>query len=317
MSRAGEAPACQPITGDFHGLPTVGLAGEGIWFEALATAGPRIVRLGVMGGPNLLAETPDVAWPTAHGPYRLHGGHRLWLAPESSGLQGAPDGSGLRVESLPDGLRLLGAPDPETHLVRSIEVRPDPRLPILHVGHQVHNVGTQTFAAAMWAITQLPPGGWVVLPQPVVAAGHGTRPNRLLALWPYTSAEDPRLVLRDGLVAVRGVSGSDLKVGTVVDEGWVAWARDGLALVRRWTPVAGAPYPDLGCNAEAFVTQQYTELEVLGPLVALAPGGRAMLNETWERRPADDLDPARLRQALAPPIPVPSASPVAALQHEA
>ena len=63
MSRAGEAPACQPITGDFHGLPTVGLAGEAIWFEALATAGPRIVRVGLTGRANLLAETPEKISP--------------------------------------------------------------------------------------------------------------------------------------------------------------------------------------------------------------------------------------------------------------
>jgi len=316
VSRAGEAPACQPITGDFHGLPTVGLAGEAIWFEALATAGPRIVRLGLTGRANLLAETPDVAWPTAHGPYRLHGGHRLWLAPESAGLQAAPDDDGLSIGSAPDGLRLDGAPDPESGLVRSIGVRLDLALPVLHVRHEVHNTGTRRVEAALWAITQLPPGGWVVLPQPVVAAGHGTRPNRLVALWPYTSVEDPRLVLRDGFLAVHGEAGPDLKVGAVVDSGWVAWARDGAALVRRWTPEKRL-HPDLGCNAEVYVTGRYTELEVLGPMVALAPGARAILSETWELRPTVGDDPAGLRKALDLPIPVPSMPPDAAHQREA
>jgi hypothetical protein len=317
VSRAGEAPACQPIAGDFHGLPTVGLAGDAIWFEGLATAGPRIVRLGITGGPSLLAETPDVAWPTDHGSYRLHGGHRLWLAPESAGLQAASDDGGLTVDPRPDRISLVGAPDPGTGMVRSIEARPEPGLPLLHIRHEVRNTGARTVEAALWAITQLPPGGWVVLPQPRVAAGHGTRPNRLLALWPYTSAEDPRLVLRDGLVAVRGASGPDLKVGAIVPAGWVAWAHDGLALVRRWTPEAGAPHPDLGCDVEVFVTARYTELEVLGPMVALAPGGRAILTETWELRPVDDDDPARLREALEQPIPVPPALPVTAHQREA
>ena len=32
---------------------------------------------------NLLAETPDIFWPTPDGDYYLRGGHRLWHAPEA------------------------------------------------------------------------------------------------------------------------------------------------------------------------------------------------------------------------------------------
>ena len=313
MTRAGEAPACQLITGDFHGSPTVGLAGAAVWFEALADAGPRVVRLAMTGEPNLLAETPDVAWPTGDGPYRLFGGHRLWLAPESAGLQATPDAGGLTVEQLEDRLRLVGPIDPRTGCRRTIEVRPDPVLPVLHVRHEVRNAGPQTVEAALWAITQLPPGGWAILPQPSAAAGHGTRPNRLLALWPYSSAEDERLVLRDGFVAVHGTGGPvDLKVGCAVDTGWVAWAHHGVALVRRWSAEPGVRYPDLGCNAEIFATGRYTELEVLGPLVALREGERAILTETWEIRRVGANDLSSLCDILATPIetrPAPASAP--------
>ena len=308
MTRAGAAPAGGPITGDFHGLPTVGLAGEAVWFEALATAGPRIVRLALTGTPNLLAETPDVAWPTGHGPYRLFGGHRLWLAPESAELDSTPDGDGLTVEPLADGLRLVGPADPRTGCVRSIEVRPDPSQAVLRLRHEVRNTGIRTVEVAPWAITQLPPGGLAILPQAPAGRGHGTRPNRLLAFWPYTSADDPRLLLRDGFLAVRGEAGPDLKVGCSVEAGWVAWARDGIAIVRRWTPEPGAAYPDLGCNAELFATARYTELEVLGALVALGEGDRAILSETWEIRRVETDEPARLREVLAEPIPTRSLS---------
>jgi hypothetical protein len=301
VTRAGEAPACQPVSGDFHGLPTVGLASASVWFEALAEAGPRIVRLGLTGGPNLLAETPDVAWSTARGPYRLHGGHRLWLAPESAGLQAGPDDA-VEVARGADWLRLTGAPDPDFGIVRSIEIRLDDRWPVLHLRHEVRNAGTQSVHAALWAITQLPPGGFVLLPQPAPEDGHDTRPNRLLAMWPYASAEDERLTVRDGHLGVRGAPGADLKVGASVADGWAAWTRDGVALVRRWTPAPNLPRPDFGCDAEVFVTQGYTELEVLGPLVELAPGDSASLAETWELRPADAADPAALRTALDTPL---------------
>ncbi len=249
MTPAGATPATQTIAGDFHGLPTVGLAGDAVWLEALATAGPRIVRLGLAGGESLLAETPDVAWPTATGPYQLHGGHRLWLAPESAGLQASPDGDGVTVHRRASSLRLTGSPDRGTGCVRSIAVRVDRRLPVLRLRHAVRNDWRAPIAAALWAITQLPAGGWAVLPQPPAAAGHGTRPNRHVALWPYTDAGDPRLVLRDGLIAVCGGAGRDLKVGCEVEDGWVAWSRGGVALVRRWAPGPrrGVPGPRLQC----------------------------------------------------------------------
>lgn len=69
---------------DFYGLPTGGLGNDRLRLEYLAEAGPRLVRLFLNGSAtreNLLAELPDVVWPTPFGPYRAHGGHRLWTRP--------------------------------------------------------------------------------------------------------------------------------------------------------------------------------------------------------------------------------------------
>ncbi len=302
MTPAADPLVFRPLSGTFHGLPTVGLEGSAAWFEALADSGPRIVRLGLAGGPNLLAETPDVMWPTAAGPYRLWGGHRLWLAPEHAGRNAAPDSGGLVVTSLPDGLLLTGAVDPETACVRTIEVRLDSHRAVLRVRHEVANLGPQTIELAPWAITQLPPGGTALLPQPNTTPGHGTRPDRIVALWPYASWDDPRLVLRDGLMAVHGTPGPDFKAGCAVDAGWAAWVCDGVAFIRSWIPVPGADYPDLGCSAEVFATERYTELEVLGPLAVLEPGDTTTLAETWELREVGSRDLGHLREALAQPI---------------
>lgn len=313
MSPSADALAFTLRSDTFHGLPTIGLGSPTLWVEALATVGPRIVRLGLAGGPNVLAETPDIAWPTADGPYRLWGGHRLWLAPESAGRNASPDTGGLDVEALADGIRLTGAADPGTGCVRRIEVRLHRDRASLRVRHEVANRGASAVDLAPWAITQLPPGGTVVLPQPHAVPGHATRPDRLVALWPYASWDDARLGLRDGLLAVHGAPGPEFKAGCADAEGWAAWVGDGVALVRRWAPIPDAPYPDLGCSVEVYVAERYTELEVLGPLAVLQPGESAVLDETWELREVDrwaggadrptDADRLRcLRDSLARPI---------------
>ena len=295
--------ATEAEPGDFHGRPTRRIGNGAITVEVLAGAGPRIVRLRRSGSiANLLAETPDLGWETALGRYELLGGHRLWFAPEVPDRVAVPDSDGLTLETLDDGLRLTGTVEPVTGCVRSIEVRLDPCLPAMTLLHRVENRGERPLELAPWAITQLPLGGVALLPQRQAAEGHRPSPNRNVVLWPYTSWDDPRLRLRDGLITVDAVPGTELKVGSLVDSGWVAYVRDGVALVRRFEPTPGERHADLGCNVEAFCGSRYLELEVLGPLRTLPPGTSVALLERWEVRDAPGDDPMRQRAALERPI---------------
>ena len=298
-----EEGVIQSISGDFHGRPSLRIANGAIVVEVLSTAGPRIVGLRRDGASaNLLAETPDLGWETALGRYELLGGHRLWLAPETSQQAAIPDSDGLVVDALTDGLRLSGAVESQTGCVRSIEVRLDPVRPSLSVLHRVDNRGPHPLELAPWSITQLPLGGSALLPLRRAITEHLTRPNRNLVLWPYSSPEDPRLRIRDGLVSIDAIAGADLKVGCFDDTGWVAYVRDGTALVRRFDPAPGEPHPDLGCNVETFCGSRFIELEVLGPMRVLPPGASTTLLERWEIRDAPPGDAMDLRDALARPI---------------
>jgi hypothetical protein len=44
-------------------------------------------------------------------------------------------------------------------------------------------------------------------------------------------------------------------------------------------------YSDGGCNTESYCCERFVELECLGPLVKLAPGGSVKFTETWELYP--------------------------------
>lgn len=297
---------------DFHGYATRRLASDHLWVEVLATAGPRIVRVGLAGSmANLLAETPGDGWDTPHGRYELFGGHRLWFAPEDPDRVAIPDGHGLRIEPEADGIRLTGLAEEPTGLVRSMTLRLDPSRASLEVCHGLRNVGDRPIELAPWSITQLPLGGAVLLPQRAATVGHGVHPNRMLVFWPYTSWEDPRFRPRDGLLTLDALAGPDLKLGYFNDAGWVGYVRDGTALVRRFEPLPGRPHPDLGCNVEVYIGGRYLELELLGPLRVLSPGLTVTLMEHWEvcradlpadgtdaRAIADRIDPNRIEPDL-------------------
>jgi hypothetical protein len=286
--------------GDYHGRPTRILDSRYLWIEVLADAGPRIVRLGRADSTeNLVAETPDAGWETPFGRYHLFGGHRLWYAPEDPEMGAVPD-DGLVIEESDDGLRLTGRVEPGTGLVRSMTIELDAGRPALRLRHELCNSSTTPIELAPWSITQLPLGGAVILPQAAAREGHEVRPNRSLVLWPYTSWADERLDLGDGALIVDAVAGGDLKIGYFNDAGWLAYARAGSALVRRFEPAPGKPHPDLGCNVETYSGPRYVELEILGPLISLGEHESTELTERWEvvDTPGDH-DPRRLANVLS------------------
>jgi len=301
MSPDGPAvSAVETIGADFHGRGTRRIANDELWVEVLATAGPRIVRAGLTGSSqNLLAETPEAGWETPNGRYELFGGHRLWFAPEDPDRVAVPDGAGLTVGVEPDGLRLTGTAERPTGLVRSMVLRLANGSPGLEICHELRNVSDAPIELAPWAITQLPLGGVVMLPQPAATWGHHVRPNRTLVLWPYSSWEDPRFRPRDGLLTLDALPGPSLKLGYLNAAGWVGYVLDGIVLVRRFVPVPGRPHPDLGCNVEVYIGGSYLELELLGPLATLRPGATVALVETWEIAAIDPIDGDSDLHALA------------------
>lgn len=299
MSAHPPAATLDRRDGEYHGRPTRRIEGERLWVEVLATAGPRIVRLGRAGcEDNLLAETPDVGWDTPSGRYELFGGHRLWFAPEAASVA-VPDSSGLVFELVPAGIRLTGTAEPVTGLVRSIGVRFDPSAAAIELRHELRNAGDSSIELSPWAITQLPLGGVVMLPEPAAIEGHRVSPNRSVVLWPYTSWADERIELHDGLIVIRADAGRRLKLGYFNEAGWVGYLRAGTLLVRRFEPAPGVRHPDLGCNVETYCRDRFLELELLGPLVELAPGATVVATERWE---VTHLEPdADGREAVPPP----------------
>jgi hypothetical protein len=291
MSRLHLEPA------EVAGESCVRVAGAPLEPVILCAAGPRIVGL-EREGSNLFAVCPDAVLESPGiEPLRLHGGHRLWVAPEVPEVTYRSDVG--QVEVSVDGLTvsIRGATDDVTGLQREIRMRLSATREMIEVDHVIANRGRATRRLAPWALTMLPVGGEAVLPQATVAPGAGTlRPHRSLVLWPYTRLDDDRLDLGDDTIIVRatpptsggrlgGAAGAGmanpLKLGWPNARGWIAYRNRGTVFVKSAKDRPGASYPDYGASAQCYVNESWLELETLGPFVNLRPGTATRHREHW------------------------------------
>jgi hypothetical protein len=276
---------------DFQALPALSLSNGRIRVDVLSGAGPRLVRAvlpGVAG--NLLAEVPDMRRSTPWGAYSFRGGHRLWHAPESFPRTYVPDDAGASVHEIEGGVRIVAAPEGPTGIRKALDVRLEEGAPRLTLTHTLRNEGLFPVEVAPWALTMLPLGGVALLPGAAPSSSELT-PNRELILWPYTAWDEPRVERRTSGLSVRGQAGAPLKIGTFVHAGWVAYARAGTLLVKRFRAIAPLTHADRGCNVEVYCADAFLELETLGPLARLGPGEETSHVETWDFRAGFDGPP--------------------------
>jgi hypothetical protein len=133
---------------------------------------------------------------------------------------------------------------------------------------------------APWAITQLRPGGVAWLP--LGDGGTGPQADRALVLWPYTRLDDLRIVFEADAVRIRAVPGvGAIKVGAAPGTGRVTYDRAGERFEKRVEVDPAATYADRGAAVQVYLSDAFCELETLGPLRVVAPGGAAEHRERW------------------------------------
>ncbi len=277
---------------DFHALPTRSLESDHLRIDYLAEAGPRLVRLILAGSTdNLLAEVPDMHWPTPWGEFHVRGGHRVAIAPEALGLSYVPDNDSLLIEDVPGGVRLIQPADAAAGVSKSIEIQLHPDRPGLTLRHGVRNVRLQPVEIAAWAITQLKLGGIAVAPLRTTSMGDRHCPDRQLVLWPYSSWQDERLFADDDYIWIDAQSAEEeIKIGLLA-RGWLGYLRSGVFFLKRFDPQLDRLHPDLNTNAQLYCNGRFIELESLAPLTLLEPGQSSVQLETWEIYRAADVPP--------------------------
>jgi hypothetical protein len=273
---------------DYYSLPTARLENDYLTLDYLTDRGPRIVRLIPRGlGQNLMAETPEAQLRSPYGPCRLWGGHRLWHAPETAGRTYIPDDGGLTIAPLPGvaashGISLTYQ-EAHSGIHKELQLRLAPDAARVEVIHRLTNTGLWPIELAPWAITQLKVGGRAVLPVSPAADAEGLLPNRLVALWPYSRWDDPRLRLTEAAIEIDArPMAMPFKIGYLNRDGWLEYHYEGVVFRKRFAPQPDRPHVDFGCNTEAYTHDKHIELETLGPLTRLAVGEMVEHVEVWE-----------------------------------
>jgi hypothetical protein len=246
--------------------------------------GPRIIRFGFTGEDNEFCEFEEMLGKRGGNEWRIHGGHRLWHAPEVEPRTYAPDNSPVKFENRGRFVRLIQPTEPTTGIQKEIDVRLSPSKAQVEVTHRLRNTNHWAVELAPWALSTMAPGGTAIIPMPP----RGSHPENLppansLALWAYTDMADPRWTWGLKNILLRQDSRAKLpqKIGAMVPDGWTAYARNDHLFIKRFHFDDTARYADFGSNVEVFTNNRMLELETLGPLVRLQPSTTVEYVEHW------------------------------------
>jgi hypothetical protein len=269
---------------EFAGWPKcIRLTNGPVEMVVTTAVGPRVIRLGFVGGQNLFKVFRETEGLTGGDEWHSFGGHRLWHAPEVVPRTYAPDN--VPVEHSWDGKTLLlRSVEPENGLEKETGLTLSPSAAQVSVVHRIVNRNPWAVELAAWALSVMAPGGRAIFPQEEFRPHPDCLvPARPLVLWHFTDMTDPRWTWGRRYIQLRQdpAATSKQKVGMLNTAGWAAYVLGGEVFVKRYGFDPAATYADMGCNTETYTDPGILEIETLGPLTKIEPGASLEHRESW------------------------------------
>lgn len=251
--------------------------------------GPRILSFAPVDGQNVFKVFDNQLGGTEEELWQSRGGHRLWLAPESFPFSYYPDNSPVDYTIYPNGSVTIIAPDEMPQgFSKQIDISLDPEKARVRLVHRLVNVVDETQEVAAWMLSVMAPGGFAIVPQPQMRSHPGLgpgdfTPNRSLVLWPFTDLSDSRFHLGPQYWTLQqDESKSATKIGFNGPISWAGYFNNGTLFVKRFEIKSDNVHPDRNSALELFANEEILEVETLGPLTKLKPGGTLEVVEEWE-----------------------------------
>ncbi len=262
----------------------------------------RVVAFGPLNGPNLIwiADESAVDQPVpGHAvpgqQYINYGGDKLWLAPQplwaraTGNVEWPPDGvidgeAWNVTQQTPRSLTIESRESPHYGVVVQRTFELHPTLPRVTTTNTVRRIKPNPFPVQAWTVTQVihPPQVLmdIATPRPI------DRPR--VQMLTETTADKVKgrvELIDDQSAAVWQIRGdAHAKLGTFGR--WIAGVYDDYAFLQTTDFDPDGAYPELS-SIQAYYADSYVELEVVGPLIQLAPGESLSNQVIWELIPRD------------------------------
>lgn len=260
------------------------LANDHVELIITLDVGPRIISYALKGGKNVFKNYDEMMGKTSGDEWFIFGGHRLWHAPEDEVRTYAMDFDPVDHEW--NGTSLLLRPKEEalTGIRKEMEITLDPDSSRVRVAHRLYNHNVWDVELAPWCLSVMDKGARAIVPQePFGAHPVHLLPARPLVLWRFTDMADPRWTWGTRYIQLQQDPAREApqKVGLFNSRGWAACAVNDSIFIVKYPVNSGKPHADMGANTELFTNGDMLEVETLGPLSRIAPGGMVEHVESW------------------------------------
>lgn len=269
--------------------------------EAIITLdiGPRIISFSFIGGENVLHHTRSDFEKMGGECFDKHffdgaywenlGGHRLWVSPESMPETYYPDTFfPVEYQICDNTVTLTQHPQSENGVALKMEITLDDgnEMKIRHTGK---NISDKAKEFSLWPITVMDKSGIEIIP--LNTEDTGLLSNRLMAFWPYSKAQDPRVFIGTKYITiVQDPDNKDAyKLGTDNKKGIGYYVIGDNVFTKSFTYVDGEKYPDGGMSYESYTNNAILEFETLSPLKEVPPQGEIVHDEVFAlyKKPCD------------------------------
>ncbi len=246
--------------------------------------GPRVMRCGFVGSQNFFKVYEDQAGKSGEKEWQFRGGHRLWLAPEDFTRTYAPDNDTAAIEIEGSVLTATQPVEPSTGLRKQLVLRMSEEMAEVEVLHRMQNTLPFAIDIAPWALTMLAQGGIAVTGFPPRGRHEDVlAPTNPLVMWAFTDLRDPRWTFLEKYLLLRQDPGNaaHTKLGHFNEKTWGGYVLGSEMFLKRYRGDSSRTYPDMGCSYETFASAEMLEIETLGPMSRVEPGGWLEHTETW------------------------------------
>ncbi len=270
---------------EYRGVPCLTISNGIVELRVSLGFGPRILFYGYVGGQNFFHVFDEHLASQDKGAWHNYGGHRLWLAPEDPVRSYYPDNHPIEWKQDHEKLVFTAPVEKATGVQKIIELGLEAKSTRVSLNHRIVNYNAWSIEFSAWALSVMSAGGRALIPhEEYKPHPNCLSPARPLVLWHFTNMADPRFRwgTRYIQMAQDNAHETKLKIGVLNTTGRAAYVLGDEVFVKHHRYIEGAPYPDMGCNAEFFTMPNFLEVETLSPLTRVEPKGQLCHEETWE-----------------------------------